>query len=378
MAILNLPKQVLVGEGTFEQLPNFIQQLQIERVFVIYSGSALKSRIQTIQQQLTDAEFYKMPKGEPTLDVLAHALQRIQQAKCDGIVAIGGGSAIDLAKAVAAKACNPQIELLQFAKLGSFKRLPIIVVPTTAGTGSEATKVTVITDTSKGVKLNPSHRDFIPDVAILDPTLTIDVPKDITAFTSLDALTHAIEAYVSTNATALSDFYAMEAVKLITNNIKVVYYEPTNVMARQHMLLGSYYAGIAFSNASTNLAHATGRALGAKFLLPHGQSVALMHPFVVEYSMASCKNRYEHIAHIMGLQTAEMVSGYLHRLTDELDVWASARNIVDLLSDETIAEMTNNALNGNGIVTNRQVPTERDITKLYALLRKRLQSKGDF
>lgn len=376
MAVLNLPKQVLLGEGTFEQLPSLINQLHMERVFIVYSGSALNRNLQQLRQQLKEAEFYEMPKGEPTLDVLAHAFEQLRLADCDGLVAIGGGSAIDLAKALAALAKNPHVELMDFAKMESFDRLPFIAVPTTAGTGSEATKVTVITDSSKGVKLNPNHPDFIPDMAVLDPLLTINVPKNITANTALDALTHAIEAYVSTNATSLSDFYATEAIKLITENIKIVYAEPTNVLARQHVLLGSYYAGIAFSNASTNLAHAMGRALGAKFLLPHGQSVALIHPFVVEYSMKSSKNKYEAISKIIGLQDAEMLSNYLYALNDELGIWKCAQTIANNLSEEAIEEMTINALSGNGILTNRQVPSSQDITKLFKALRKRLQTKG--
>ena len=215
-------------------------------------------------------------------------------------------------------------------------------------------------------------------MVILDPLLTVNLPASVTAFTGLDALTHAIEAFVSTNATPLSDFYALQAVKLLTDNIEVVYEKPHNLAAREGMLLGSFYAGIAFSNASTNLAHATGRALGTKFHLPHGQSVALMHPFVVEYSMESCRERYDQIAAQIGLEQGEQLVPYLQELNDKFGVWQSAESIVDQLTSKTIEDMTKSALSGNGILTNRQVPTAQQIEQLFMQLRKRLQHKGDF
>ena len=378
MANLFLPKEVRLGENHMDELPTIAEVLQMKTAFVIYSKSAVGQRFATLQAQLPQAVFYEMPKGEPTTTMLQDALHQLTSEQCDGVIAIGGGSVMDLAKALAVLAKMPELTLSEIATTKTIKRLPLIAIPTTAGTGSEATKVTVIIDEQQGIKLNPGHPALIPDVVILDPLLTVNLPKSVTAFTGLDALTHAIEAFVSTNATPLSDFYALQAVKLLTDNIGIVYNKPHHLAAREGMLLGSFYAGIAFSNASTNLAHATGRALGTKFHLPHGQSVALMHPFVVEYSMASCRERYDQIAVQIGLEQGQQLVPYLQELNDKFGVWQSAESIVDQLTSKTIEDMTKSALSGNGILTNRQVPTAQQIEQLFMQLRKRLQHKGDF
>ena len=361
-----------------EELPTIAEALQMKKAFVVYSKSAVGQRFAPLQAQLPQAVFYEMPKGEPTTTMLQEALHQLTSEQCDGVIAIGGGSVMDLAKALAVLAKMPELTLSEIATTKRIERFPLVVLPTTAGTGSEATKVTVIIDEQQGIKLNPGHPALIPDVVILDPLLTVNLPASVTAFTGLDALTHAIEAFVSTNATSLSDFYALQAVKLLTANIEVVYEKPHNLAAREAMLLGSFYAGIAFSNASTNLAHATGRALGTKFHLPHGQSVALMHPFVVEYSMESCRERYDQIAAQIGLEQGQQLVPYLQQLNDKFGVWQSAESIVDQLTSETIEDMTKSALSGNGILTNRQVPTAQQIEQLFIQLRKRLQHKGDF
>ena len=346
---------------------------------MIYSTSAIKGlQLEQLNAALKDHDIevtlYRMPKGEPTTDFLQSCLQLVNNSRCDGIVAIGGGSALDLGKAVAALALNNGVSISELAQMPSIKRLPFIAVPTTAGTGSEATKVTVITDSAKGIKLNPGHPDLVPDISILDPVLTLGVPNHITAFTGIDALTHAIEAYVSTKATILSDLYALQAIEMITANIIKAYEEPTNLEARGQMLLASYYAGIAFSNSSTNLAHAMGRALGTKFNLSHGQSVALLHPFVVAWSYESCKERYDKITKVIGLENGTEIIDYLNRLNDKMFVWHSATSLTMDGFEDTIEEMTMNALNGNGILTNRKVPSVDDIKGIFIALQRRLEN----
>ena len=372
-----LTKQIIYGEHAINQLPIVAKQSDIKHICVIYSASAMKDWQQqlnvALKEQNIEVTFYCMPKGEPTTNFLESCLQLVNNSRCDGIVAIGGGSALDLGKAVAALALNTGVSLSELAQMPTIKRLPFIAVPTTAGTGSEATKVTVITDSSKGVKLNPAHPDLLPDIAILDPVLTLSVPNHITAFTGIDALTHAIEAYVSTKATILSDLYALQAIEMITTNIIKAYEEPTNLETRGQMLLASYYAGVAFSNASTNLAHAMGRALGAQFNLSHGQSVALLHPFVVEYSYESCKERYDKIAKVIGLQNGIEIIDYLNRLNDKLFVWQSATSLTMSGFEDAIEEMTLNALSGNGILTNRKVPSADDIKGIFRALQRRLE-----
>ena len=377
-ANLFLPKKVILTQHTLSEVMKQIQQWKIRKVLFIYSKSACnESTLMQIMNQATLLKvaitFFAMPKGEPTLQMTKQTIALMHKEHCEAVIALGGGSAIDLAKATAVLAKDATYSLKTIALHETLSRYPFIAIPTTAGTGSEATKVTVITDERNGVKYNPGHPDLIPDVAILDASWSIDVPKQITAQTGLDALTHAIEAYVSTNSTVLSDMYAQKAIELIHSALPQVYEDGRNLTARQNMLLGSFYAGVAFSNASTNLAHAMGRALGVKWHLPHGLSVALTHPFVAAYSYDSCKKKYDDIATMIGLPSGEHVSGYLSELNDRFFIWNDAQKLSNDDFEQTIEEMTKNALSGNGILTNYQIPTEQQIQSLFMEIKRAVE-----
>ena len=364
------PKKLVYGENTFFEIVPNLKTFHVQRAFVLYSSSALTNELQqSLKSLCLDANihvfFFEMPKGEPTLALLEIANKLFRKNNCNGVVAIGGGSAIDLAKAVAAVSKNESQTFRSLAELQKIDRYPLIAVPTTAGTGSEATKISVLTDSRVRVKYNPGHVDLIPDVAILDPILTLNVPKHVTAFTGIDALTHAIEAYVSTKANDVTNFYALQAIQMISQSVVKAYYHPTNIQARSQMLLGSYYAGLAFSNSSTNLAHAMGRAIGTKWNLPHGQSVAIMHPFVVKYSIKSCKNQYDDVAKALALTDGSEVERYLLNLNHTLQVWDEVKFIAEDEFLNSIEEMTCNAMSGNGILTNHQVPTATDVHQIY-------------
>lgn len=365
------PKEVIVEEHFLRQLPLYLQQKRFENVFVMYSESAIKPFFRELEA-IERATFYEMPKGEPTLDMVAHCLAHIP-LMCEAIVAIGGGSTIDVAKVVAARYVSPDVSLEDMNDRPFIDRLPLIAMPTTAGTGSEATRITVITDTQKGVKLNPAHADLIPDVVILDSAFLTHIPAHVAAFTALDALTHAVEAYVSTKATPMSDLYALEAMTLISQNIMK---DRRDSDVRQQLLLGSFYAGVAISNASTNLAHATGRALGTTYQLPHGQSVALMHPFVIAYSIPSCRARYEKVAQALGLLNTRELFPYFMQLNETLHIWESAAHITKQLDERAIEALVTKSLSGNGILTNHQIPTAQDITQIFNALVQQLINRG--
>jgi alcohol dehydrogenase class IV len=363
------PKKLIVGTNAVLHVIDVLHELHVSNVFLLYSRSAVSSELLQLLRTQGDKRVmftcFEMPKGEPTFAMLRIAVSLFQEARCDGVVAIGGGSAIDLAKAVAAISKNPKQKFEQLGNQSSIERYPLVAIPTTAGTGSEATKISVLIDEVKNVKYNPGHPDLIPDVAILDPNLTRTIPKQITAQTGIDALTHAIEAYVSTKANDLSNFYALQAIHLIHQSILKVYHETNDLKAREQMLLGSYYAGLAFSNASTNLAHATGRALGTMWAIPHGLSVALTHPFVVQHFYGNSQTRYDKIATLLGLQSGEEVAHYLLTLNDELHIWQNAKKLLQVDFINSIEIMTTNALNGNGILTNAKVPTKEDVEDIF-------------
>src|SRR5699024_6676460 len=266
-----------------------------------------------LKEENVNVTFFSDFRGEPTTDHLHEALEKLHKAEPNGVLALGGGSAIDIGKAVAFFAKNPSAGWDKIASQIRLDKLPLLAVPSTAGTGSEATKVMVIKNSETEVKMNPGHPDLMPDVAILDPHLTTSLPKHFTAYTGMDALTHAIEAYVSTNGSRVTDDFALKAINMVGKNLPIAYEKGSDVKAREEMLLGSCYAGIAFSNASTNLAHAVGRPLGARFHIPHGLSVALVLPFVMRFGLEAAPYRYAQIAVALGEDAIEDVKGLANK-----------------------------------------------------------------
>lgn len=364
---IHVPKKLYYGARSFDKLGEAVTSLGINHLFVILSERAkneLHSTIDAIAKVSSFTVTYCTHfSEEPTTLHVSQISKRFQDSGANGILGIGGGSALDLAKAVAilAKEKDTTIQTLQFSQ--RLERYPLIAIPTTAGSGSEATKILVITDVNENVKYNPKHETFIPDIAILDPYLSLDLPQRVTAQTGIDALAHAMEAYVSTKASLVSDVYALEAIQLIATSLTKVYNSPHDITSRERMLLASYFAGIAFSNSSTNLAHATARPLGTRFNLPHGLSVALTLPPVIQFGHSNAKERYETIAQL--LQTNDLVQ-FISDLNESFNIYNDANQLIDIeqLKSET-ATLVQDALAGNGIVTNRKIPTEEDVTNVY-------------
>lgn len=383
------PGRIESGLDSLSRIGNLVTSLGAARPLVImdtFLASAAVQLDQRIMNLLNDAgiggSVYSGISGEPTSVHVAEGIAAAAEADC--IIAVGGGSAIDTAKAVAVLAINPQLEFADIAKQGPLRRLPLIAVPTTSGTGSEATKVAVITNLTTSIKENPGHPSLVPDIAVLDPLLTQSLPAGLTAFTGLDALTHAMEAYVSNKANSLSDLYAYEAMKLIGRWLRQAVNAGNDQEARQQMSLASYLAGVAFSNSSTNLAHAGGRALGAYFHIPHGLSVALLLPFVMEFGQAVLTERYAKVAIALGAdphQTDEALAGQalqiVEQYNEEFGIWREAKTkyIVDTEKfRQAIPEMAGAALAGNGILTNCKIPSLADVTLMFDKLAAKLET----
>lgn len=383
------PKRLEVGANSFDRLGELVKSLGGSKVLVVMDVF-LASPKMSLNKKVTDilsavdlsVDIYSGIANEPNFDNITEGLKIAKTSKCDCVVAIGGGSSIDSAKAIAALAVNPDLIFSTIPKQAYLARLPLIAVPTTSGTGSEATKVSVITNEKTGIKENPGHFALVPDIAVLDPQLTLTLPTSLTASTGMDALTHAMEAYVSNKANRLSDLYAIEAMKIIGKSLPKVFAEGNNIEERQQMALASYFAGIAFSNASTNLAHAGGRALGAYFHIPHGLSVALLLPFVMEFGLEVVEERYAQVAVVLGANPqlsqsdlAQEAVNIVNRYNDDFGIWDQAKNkfITDINAfRKAIPEMVSNTLSGNGILTNSKVPTEQDVVLVFNKLADKL------
>ncbi len=236
------------------------------------------------------------PAGEPCVTDVCAAVAQLRDARCDGVVAFGGGSVLDAAKAVALLVANPEQTLGEMTEHSELRpRLPLIAVPTTAGTGSETTNVTVIIDAVSGRKQVLAHASLMPDVAILDAALTEGVPPHITAMTGIDALTHAVEAYSARHATPFTDSLAMGAIAMIGEALPKAVGCGQDLAARENMLLASCMAGMAFSSAGLGLCHAMAHQPGAALHIPHGLANAMLLPTVMEFNRMVRRARFSQI-----------------------------------------------------------------------------------
>ena len=239
--------------------------------------------------------------SEPVLEFVEGALALLRAEGCDGVIAIGGGSVIDTAKATAALATNGG-RLPEYEGVDRFRAppLPLIAVPTTAGTGSEATRAAVITDRQRNVKMLLMADALLPRAAVDDPLLTLTVPPGPTAAAGLDALTHAVEAYLSRRAQPLTDTLALAAMRTIPEALPRAWRDGSDLQAREAMMTAQLQAGLAFSNSSVALVHGMARPLGAHFGVPHGLANAMLLPEVLRFTLPGAPERFARIAEAMG------------------------------------------------------------------------------
>lgn len=272
-------RKVLLGENTLKEIPSVLRWYGKTKVFLaVYSAAApcvAAVRAGLEENNIPYVLFDKIV-SEPDLAVIDAGAALCAGEHCDAVVAIGGGSVLDAAKAIGMLAVNGGTTA-QYQLEGKAVAAPpllLIAVPTTAGTGSEATKVSVIYNAEKGFKKSIYHNSMIAEVVVLDPTTTVGLPPKVTAATGMDAITHAIESYTSLNADVFSRMYSLKALALLYENLETAYREPENLVARQNMLLGSYFAGCAIA-AGTCLAHIVGQPVGAIYKIPHGDSCSI-------------------------------------------------------------------------------------------------------
>jgi len=304
-----LPKIMEVGARAIEKLATVLNNLECRHPCIITDQMMVQlGYVERLNGHLNagniKAGLFAECMPEPTDSSLDEAVEQVRAGGYDSLIALGGGSAIDSAKAIAI--------LAKFGgKISDYKvpnsvdqcGLPVIAIPTTAGTGSEATRATVITDANSDEKMLCMGLGLMPVAAIIDYELTLSLPPRVTADTGIDALTHAIEAYVSRKANPFSDQQAMAAIKLLAPNLRLAFHQPDNRAAREAMMLGSTLAGIAFSNASVALVHGMSRPIGAHFHVPHGLSNAMLLPAVTEFSIPGAPARYADCARLMNIAT---------------------------------------------------------------------------
>lgn len=233
--------------------------------------------------------------GEPTDTMIENGVEMLKSSGCDFIIGIGGGSPLDSAKAIAAMAVNEGSIADYNGKEITGEILPLAAIPTTAGTGSEATKFTVITDSEKGIKMLLKGDVLVPKLAIVDSSFTVGAPKSVTSATGLDALTHAVEAYTSRKAFSMTDTLAVSAVKRIMKYLPIAYKEPDNSLAREQMSIAALEAGICINNSSVTIVHGMSRPIGALFHVPHGMSNAMLLKECLSFAVSGAYEKFANL-----------------------------------------------------------------------------------
>jgi alcohol dehydrogenase class IV len=380
VATVTMPRLLLIGAGAVAGIATVLGRLGVKAPLIVTDGfMASSGTLAKVTDRLDraglDWHVFSDTVPDPTDTVVEAGVQALKAGPYDCLLALGGGSPIDTAKAISVLAANG-------GKMRDYKvpneipkaGLPVVAIPTTAGTGSEVTRFTVITDTERDEKMLVMGLACCPAAAIVDYELTFSMPWRLTADTGIDSLTHAIEAYVSKRASPFTDGVAKSAMALIARHIRTACREPQNANAREAMMLGATQAGMAFSNSSVCLVHGMSRPIGAFFHVPHGLSNAMLLPEITAFSAPAALERYADCAKAMGVAAeGEGNQSAVARLIDELhalnadlkvpsprDYGIDARRYTELMPT-----MASQALASGSPGNNPRVPTQDEIIELY-------------
>ncbi len=302
------------GPGARKVLPEVVQRLNRVKALVVTDKGLIQFGVAKMVTDVLDEaaisyDIFSDVKPNPTVSNVKAGIESFKKAGADFIIAIGGGSAMDTAKGIGIVINNPEFDdivSLEGCAPTKNKSVPIVALPTTAGTAAETTINYVIIDENKQKKMVCVDPNDIPAVAIIDAELMYSLPKGLTAATGMDALTHAIEGYITKGAWEMSDMFEIEAVRMIACYLPVAVNEPSNPEGRNGMAVAQYIAGMAFSNVGLGLVHGMAHPMGSLFDVPHGVANALLLPTIMEFNMPACLDKYPEIAKAMGVDTSGM------------------------------------------------------------------------
>lgn len=379
MSAIYLPKILRVGPGSSRELAELLAELGLEAPLLVTDPFIVEcgylGRLSAVLDAAgIDYGVFADCVPDPTTDSVSAGVDCWQQGNYDSVVAIGGGSSIDTAKAIAVLARHGGQMRDYRAPNPVPSGYPIIAIPTTAGTGSEATRVTVVTDTDSQEKMMCLGLGLMPVAALVDYELTLTMPYRLTADTGIDSLCHAMEAYVSRKANPFTDTIALAAMSAVSRNIRTACEQADNLQARAAMMLAATQGGMAFSNASVTLIHGMSRPMGAFFHVPHGLSNAMLMPAVTEYSLPGAVVRYADCARSMGLANGydddilageKLVAG-LYQLNKDLQVPSpKVFGIEEGHYYSSIDTMVDQALASGSPNNNPLIPSADNIKDLY-------------
>lgn len=300
-----IPNHTVVGTNVLGEAAPLLKKMG-NKAFIVTGRHVavsymMKQLTALLDENGIDCVIFDGITGEPTDTMIEKGVEMLKSSGCDFIIGIGGGSPLDSAKAIAAMAVNEGSIADYNGKEITGEILPLAAIPTTAGTGSEATKFTVITDSEKGIKMLLKGDVLVPKLAIVDSSFTVGAPKSVTSATGLDALTHAVEAYTSRKAFSMTDTLAVSAVKRIMKYLPIAYKEPDNSLAREQMSIAALEAGICINNSSVTIVHGMSRPIGALFHIPHGMSNAMLLKECLSFAVSGAYEKFANLGRETGV-----------------------------------------------------------------------------
>jgi len=371
-----MPTKIVSGIGAVTEVAKEAKLFGGKKVLIITDPGLSKAGLPGVVADILksggiEVANFDAVESDPSIATASKVAETAKAFAADVLVAIGGGSAIDAAKSAALLVTSGGY-LKDYAGIGKVAKptLPLIAIPTTAGTGSEVTFFAVMSDTDKNEKFTISSPLIAPRVAILDPELTVKLPPSITAYTGMDAMTHSIEAYGSVIAQPATDGLALEAIKMILMNLPIAVHRGDNLKARENMLQAALLAGVAFNSAFLGLAHAIASPLGAHFHTPHGLANAVMLPYVMEFNLPAAVGKYAAIATALGLGTpgehprrlAEKTVDAVTELARDINIPVHLRDIG--AKEESLPLVAKDALKSIQLKFNPRFASEREILSL--------------
>ncbi|MCM3712611.1 iron-containing alcohol dehydrogenase [Alkalihalobacillus oceani] len=372
----SIPTIIKCGRGISAQIGETLKSYRLKKLLIVTDkGVRQANLLEKIEASLRssgiDYTIYNDVEPNPKAELVEEGVSFLNAEQCDSVLGIGGGSSLDTAKGIAAMVTNNG-SILDYEGIGKLPNptLPLFAIPTTAGTGSEATASTVFTDREtlfKAVIISPH---LFPKVSFLDPDLILQLPQGITAATGMDALTHAIESYVSKDATPVSRALAIQAIKMIATDLEKTYFVGTDVESRENMLVASMLAGVAFSQSRLGNVHAISHTFGGVFNIPHGIANATLLPFVMEFNLPACAEKMKDIAVALGenvtglntLQAGEKAIEAVKRLNQSLNI---PNNIKELgVSLDHLPQMVEDSMRSANVLSNPRLTRAEDIAAI--------------
>jgi len=381
MASLELRKfvapELLIGCGARHRAGRYTRNFGAKNVLLVTDSGVKKTGITDeigaeLQREGIRYEIYADVQPNPTVENVMQGAEIFSREECSALIAVGGGSVIDCAKGIGIVSSeNRLITEFEGVDLITVPPPPLICIPTTAGSSADVSQFAIISDPTRRVKIAIISKALVPDAALIDPEPLLTLPPDLTAYTGLDVLVHAIEAYVSNASSPLTDLYALEAIRRICRSLEKAVASPRDLSLREETMLASLYAGLAFSNASLGAVHAMAHSLGGYLDLPHGKCNALLLDPVIAYNYSSARERYLDIGESMGISVYSLPEEKrLPAITGEIRRLRTALGITETLGDlgvtkSAIPLLADNAIKDVCMATNPRDPTLEEIRGIY-------------